>query len=164
MTRTLEDAATLDLRAVADIDRALPPHRRARVGLQVWAARHGRSIALLLPLLALVGTVHTIGMSTFPSRNGAGPPPDEPDRDDEWCNPARQALGEPPRPVTDRPGLAALLWIKDPGESDGKCGGERTYLFSPNQARTLVAGGAWLPAGERAAAKAARPAPVIDAG
>ncbi|WP_446218371.1 glycoside hydrolase family 6 protein [Micromonospora sp. IBHARD004] len=98
------------------------------------------------------------------SRNGAGPPPDEPDRDDEWCNPARQALGEPPRPVTDRPGLAALLWIKDPGESDGKCGGERTYLFSPNQARTLVAGAAWLPAGERAAAKAARPAPVIDAG
>lgn len=98
------------------------------------------------------------------SRNGAGPPPDDPNRDDEWCNPARQALGEPPRPVSDRPGLAALLWIKDPGESDGKCGGEKTYLFTPTQARTLIAGAAWLPAGERAAARAARPAAVVDAG
>jgi endoglucanase len=26
------------------------------------------------------------------SRNGLGPPPDDPDRDDEWCNPQRQAL------------------------------------------------------------------------
>ncbi|NYF59489.1 glycosyltransferase family 39 protein [Micromonospora purpureochromogenes] len=65
MTRTLE-TTTLDLRDVADIDRALPPHRRARVGLQVWAARHGRSIALLVPLLALVGMVHAVGMSRFP--------------------------------------------------------------------------------------------------
>ncbi|MFC4147610.1 glycoside hydrolase family 6 protein [Micromonospora mangrovi] len=98
------------------------------------------------------------------SRNGVGPPPDDPARDDEWCNPARQALGPPPRPVTDRPGLAALLWIKDPGESDGKCGGERTYLFTPTQARTLIAAASWLPAVQRAAARAARPAPVVDAG
>ncbi|MGC1215238.1 MAG: glycosyltransferase family 39 protein [Micromonospora sp.] len=65
MTRTLE-AVTLDLREVADIDRALPAHRRARIGLQVWAARHARSMALLVALLAVVGTVHAIGMSTFP--------------------------------------------------------------------------------------------------
>ncbi|MEH0844271.1 glycoside hydrolase family 6 protein [Micromonospora sp. CPCC 205711] len=98
------------------------------------------------------------------SRNGAGPPPDEPGRDDEWCNPRRQALGEVPRPVTDRPGLAAVLWIKGPGESDGKCGGERTYLFTPTQARTLITGATWLPAADRAAARAARPAPVVDQG
>ncbi|MFR9776357.1 glycoside hydrolase family 6 protein [Micromonospora sp. MS34] len=98
------------------------------------------------------------------SRNGTGPPPDEAGRDDEWCNPAQQALGESPRPVGDRPGLAALLWIKAPGESDGKCGGERTYLFTPTQARTLIVGAAWLPAAQRAAARAARPAPVVDAG
>ncbi|SCF17622.1 endoglucanase [Micromonospora purpureochromogenes] len=96
------------------------------------------------------------------SRNGAGPPPDEPGRDDEWCNPRRQALGEAPGPVTGRPGLAALLWIKAPGESDGVCGGERTYLFTPTQARTLIAGATWLPAADRAAARAARPAPVVD--
>ncbi|MFC4147609.1 glycosyltransferase family 39 protein [Micromonospora mangrovi] len=65
MTSTIEPP-TIDLRTVADIDRALPAHRRARVGLQVWAARHGRSIALLVPLLALVGTIHAVGMSTFP--------------------------------------------------------------------------------------------------
>ncbi|MFI7575348.1 glycoside hydrolase family 6 protein [Micromonospora sp. NPDC049497] len=96
------------------------------------------------------------------SRNGAGPPPDEPGRDDEWCNPKRQALGEAPRPVTDRPGLAALLWIKAPGESDGVCGGEKTYLFTPTQARTLIADAPWLSAADRAAARAARPAPVVD--
>ncbi|MEV1144652.1 glycoside hydrolase family 6 protein [Micromonospora sp. NPDC049799] len=96
------------------------------------------------------------------SRNGAGPPPDEPGRDDEWCNPERQALGEAPRPVTDRPGLAALLWIKAPGESDGVCGGEKTYLFTPTQARTLIADAPWLSAADRAAARAARPTPVVD--
>lgn len=98
------------------------------------------------------------------SRNGSGPPPDEPNRDDEWCNPQQQALGTPPRPVTDRVGLAALLWIKAPGESDGKCGGEQTYLFSPTQARTLIVNADWLPAANRAAARAARPRPVTNAG
>ncbi|MEV1144653.1 glycosyltransferase family 39 protein [Micromonospora sp. NPDC049799] len=65
MTRTLENT-TLDLRAVTDIDRALPPHRRARVSLQVWFARHARSLAVLTPLLALVGAVHAVGMANFP--------------------------------------------------------------------------------------------------
>ena len=43
------------------------------------------------------------------SRNGADRP-GQPGRDDEWRNPKRQAVGEAPRPVTDRPGLAALLY------------------------------------------------------
>ena len=60
------------------------------------------------------------------SRNGLGPPPDEPDRDDESCNPRRQALGQAPTARTGMPGLAALLWSKLPGESDGICGGETT--------------------------------------
>jgi endoglucanase len=66
------------------------------------------------------------------SRNGLGPPPDDPDRDDEWCNPRRQALGQAPTSRTTLPGLAALLWVKLPGESDGICGGETNYLFSPD--------------------------------
>jgi endoglucanase len=73
------------------------------------------------------------------SRNGLGPPSDEPDRDDEWCNPRRQGLGQPPTTRTTVPGLAALFWIKLLGESDGLCGGETTYLFSPTQARRLIA-------------------------
>jgi cellulase/cellobiase CelA1 len=39
------------------------------------------------------------------------------------------------------PELAALLWIKLPGESDGICGGETTYLFSSRQARRLTVTG-----------------------
>jgi endoglucanase len=89
------------------------------------------------------------------SRNGLGPPPDEPDRDDEWCNPRRQGLGQAPT-TTTLPGLAALLWIKPPGESDGICGGEKTYLFSPTQAWRLIANSTMVPPtdGQHAAAAA----------
>jgi endoglucanase len=73
------------------------------------------------------------------SRNGLGPPPDEPGRDDEWCNPRRQGLGQAPTTTALPARLAALLWIKPPGESDGICGGERTFGFSPTQARDLIA-------------------------
>jgi endoglucanase len=48
------------------------------------------------------------------SRNGLGPPPDDPERDDEWCNPRRQGLGRAPTTRTSMPGLAALLSIKLP--------------------------------------------------
>lgn len=89
------------------------------------------------------------------SRNGLGPPPDEPDRDDEWCNPRRQALGQAPTTRTGMPGLAALLWIKRPGESDGICGGETTYLFSPTQARRLTVNSPFVPAESRQLAAAA---------
>jgi endoglucanase len=47
------------------------------------------------------------------------------------------------------PGLAALLWIKLPGESDGICGGETTYLFSPTQARRLTVNSPFVPAAAR---------------
>ncbi|MGW4154802.1 glycoside hydrolase family 6 protein [Micromonospora chersina] len=83
------------------------------------------------------------------SRNGLPAPPD-----DQWCNPPRQALGQPP---TTRPGLprvAALLWIKSPGESDGPCGrGEPAPgVFWPALARTLIANSPRLPAAARRAA------------
>ncbi|QGL47201.1 hypothetical protein GCE86_09175 [Micromonospora terminaliae] len=51
------------------------------------------------------------------SRNGLPAPPD-----DQWCNPPRQALGQPPTTAPGLPRVAALLWIKSPGESDGPCG------------------------------------------
>ena len=89
------------------------------------------------------------------SRNGLGPPPNEPGRDDEWCNPRRQALGQAPTTRTSMPGLAALLWIKLPGESDGMCGGETTYLFSPTQARRLTVNSPFVPAARRRLAAAA---------
>jgi endoglucanase len=97
------------------------------------------------------------------SRNGLGPPPDEPGRDDEWCNPRRQALGQAPttRTTTTLPGLAALLWIKLPGESDGICGGETTYLFSPIQARRLIVNSPFVPAQGRELAAAADVSPTV---
>jgi endoglucanase len=67
------------------------------------------------------------------SRNGLGPPPGH-----EWCNPDHEALGEVPTTEVERRRLAALLWIKPPGESDGACGGEVDHHFSPRQAENLV--------------------------
>jgi len=96
------------------------------------------------------------------SRNGLGPPPDEPDREDEWCNPRRQGLGQAPTTRTTMPGLAALLWIKLPGESDGICGGETTYLFSPRQARRLTGNSPFVPAEDRHLAVAADVPAIAD--
>jgi endoglucanase len=87
------------------------------------------------------------------SRNGLPAPPD-----DQWCNPAHQGLGHPP---TVKPGLervAALLWIKRPGESDGPCGTEKDHGFSPRQAQTLIVNASWVaPDVRRAAAEATVP-------
>jgi endoglucanase len=96
------------------------------------------------------------------SRNGLGPARDDPDRDDEWCNPRRQALGQAPTTRTSLPGLAALLWIKLPGESDGICGGETTYLFSPTQARRLTVNSPFVPADDRRLAAGADVTPTTD--
>ncbi|MEU9114166.1 glycoside hydrolase family 6 protein [Streptomyces sp. NPDC048483] len=54
------------------------------------------------------------------SRNGNGPTPggDDPEN---WCNPPGRALGTPPTTRTGDPQIAAYLWIKRPGESDGTC-------------------------------------------
>jgi len=88
------------------------------------------------------------------SRNGLGAPPEIAGRD-AWCNPAKQALGEPPSTKV-RGHNVARLWIKNPGESDGqgpRCGGERAYagLFSAVQARDLLLHTSWLPSAARAA-------------
>lgn len=99
---------------------------------------------------------HRLGDREFvidTSRNGLPAP-----ADDQWCNPCVQGLGE--RPTTN-PGLervAALLWVKRPGESDGPCGSERAFGFSPRQAQTLIVNAAWVPEQtRRAAAQAVLP-------
>ena len=50
------------------------------------------------------------------SRNGNG-------SNGEWCNPSGRSLGDSPTVVNDGSALDALLWIKNPGESDGQCNG-----------------------------------------
>ena len=69
----------------------------------------------------------------------------------DWCNRPDQALGEQAVGTMDPelyPHIAAMLWIKPPGESDGNqvvfpnqdCHGETSPpgIFSPRQARQLI--------------------------
>jgi endoglucanase len=49
------------------------------------------------------------------SRNGRGP------FGTKWCNPPGRGLGARPTTDTGHPLVDALLWIKIPGESDGRC-------------------------------------------
>ena len=67
------------------------------------------------------------------SRNGTGP------KDDEWCNPIGRGLGEIPTTNTEHEKCDAYLWVKIPGESDGKCnGGPKAGKFWGEQAEELV--------------------------
>lgn len=67
------------------------------------------------------------------SRNGQGP------LDNEWCNPIGRGLGETPTTNTLYEKCDAYLWIKIPGESDGKCnGGPKAGMFWGEQAESLV--------------------------
>jgi endoglucanase len=83
------------------------------------------------------------------SRNGRRPPSAQVDGHNGWCNPAGQALGEMPSAATGLPHLAATLWIKGPGESDGYCGTDYTYDFSPRLASELIANSPMVPAVDR---------------
>ncbi|HEV2778870.1 MAG TPA: hypothetical protein VGX25_05660 [Actinophytocola sp.] len=52
-----------------DLAKVLPPlpvRRRLLVSVSVWLRRHGRSLAVLVPVLVVAGLAHAIGMSTFP--------------------------------------------------------------------------------------------------
>ena len=67
------------------------------------------------------------------SRNGQGP------NEVEWCNPPGRGLGEVPTTDTDHRLCDAYLWVKIPGESDGKCnGGPKAGMFWGEQAEELV--------------------------
>lgn len=67
------------------------------------------------------------------SRNGNGP------YGNDWCNPPGRALGTPPTTDTGHELCDAFLWIKIPGESDGRCnGGPRAGKFWPEYAKDLV--------------------------
>ncbi|KRC42917.1 glycoside hydrolase family 6 protein [Oerskovia sp. Root22] len=71
------------------------------------------------------------------SRNGNG-------STGEWCNPRGRALGERPRLVDDGTHLAALLWVKLPGESDGACnGGPAAGAWWQDVALELAANAQW---------------------
>jgi endoglucanase len=67
------------------------------------------------------------------SRNGNGP------HGNDWCNPPGRLVGERPTCDTGEEKCDAFLWIKIPGESDGKGnGGPRAGKFWPEMATELV--------------------------
>ena len=73
------------------------------------------------------------------SRNGNGP------HGNDWCNPPGRALGEPPSCNTGIEKCDAFLWIKIPGESDGKAnGGPRAGRMWGEMAEELVRNTAWI--------------------
>jgi len=67
------------------------------------------------------------------SRNGNGP------HGNDWCNPPGRALGNPPTCNTGNDLCDAFLWVKIPGESDGKGnGGPRAGRFWGEMGTELV--------------------------
>ena len=75
------------------------------------------------------------------SRNGAGPPEDTGNAEGRWCNPPGRELGEAPTTSPDSPRVDALLWVKQPGDSDGTCaGGPPAGQWWPEMAAELAAG------------------------
>jgi endoglucanase len=71
------------------------------------------------------------------SRNGNGSydGPQQP----TWCNPPGRALGTPPTRNTGDSRVAAFLWVKEPGDSDGDCrGAPQAGDFWPQYALDLA--------------------------
>jgi endoglucanase len=73
------------------------------------------------------------------SRNGLGATGDR-----QWCNPPGRALGRRPTARTGHRLVDAYLWIKAPGESDGRCnGGPPAGAWWPEYALGLARRAAW---------------------
>lgn len=82
-------------------------------------------------LSEMLGGVHYV-IDT--SRNGKG-------SNGEWCNPSGRRIGDIPTAVDDGSAEDASLWVKNPGESDGRCnGGPRAGAWWPERALELVDG------------------------
>ena len=81
-----------------------------------------RSVSFGTRLSQRLGGAHFV---VDTSRNGNGPLErtggDQASHAD-WCNPPGRRLGTPPTTDTDHPLVDALLWVKQPGDSDGTCG------------------------------------------
>jgi endoglucanase len=81
------------------------------------------------------------------SRNGRGPW-DSPDGvysdPEEWCNPPGRGLGPRPTHHTGNELVDAHLWIKVPGESDGKCYRGTSGPLDPARGIEDPAAGGWF--------------------
>ncbi|GAA4084206.1 glycoside hydrolase family 6 protein [Nonomuraea soli] len=75
------------------------------------------------------------------SRNGNGP------LGSEWCDPAGRAIGTPSTDQTGDASIAAFLWVKLPGESDGCIAGAGQFVPQRAYDLAVAAGPAPTPTG-----------------
>jgi endoglucanase len=99
----------------------------------------------LLTLLRKAGVRNDLGYVIDVSRNGHGRASDTyiaAHPDNWWCNSPGSMLGQLPS-VMNSYGADALLWIKEPGVSDGTCGmapSTPSGVFDPDLALRLING------------------------
>lgn len=82
------------------------------------------------------------------SRNGLGPwaaPSGVYSDPEDWCNPPGRGAGELPTTDVADPLIDAYLWIKVPGESDGKCYRGTGGPLDPERGIEDPAAGVWFP-------------------
>ncbi|HEX5858199.1 MAG TPA: glycoside hydrolase family 6 protein [Microbacterium sp.] len=82
------------------------------------------------------------------SRNGLGPwqyPAGTYPVHEDWCNPPGRGAGVTPTTTVDNPLVDAHLWIKVPGESDGKCYRGTGGPLDPARGIEDPAAGQWFP-------------------
>ncbi|MBL1099896.1 glycoside hydrolase family 6 protein [Streptomyces sp. 205] len=108
-------------------------HRRART----WVQEHAPDDPAQLK--------HFV---TDTSRNGQGPwTPEGSDHSDPepWCNPPDRGLGVRPTTETGDPLQDAALWVKTPGESDGRCLRGTGGPEDPERGTVDPEAGQWFP-------------------
>lgn len=86
-------------------------------------------VAYAKKVLAAIG-VSRLRAVVDTSRNGNGP------LGDEWCDPKGRAIGTPSTTATGDAKVAAFLWVKLPGESDGCIAGAGRFV--PERAYELA--------------------------
>ncbi|WP_137992540.1 glycoside hydrolase family 6 protein [Streptomyces vilmorinianum] len=114
-----------------------PGPSRSRAEARAWLATHAGAPA--------AGRAHFV---TDTGRAGRGPwtpkPGAHPDPQ-EWCNPPGRGLGPRPTAATGDPLHDARLWIKTPGESDGRCLRGTAGPKDPERGTVDPKAGDWFP-------------------
>ncbi|MFG2333395.1 glycoside hydrolase family 6 protein [Streptomyces sp. NPDC048604] len=117
---------------------ACPNQKWSRDTARAWLAEHA----------AAIPAARTKHFVTDSSRNGRGPwtPPAGAYADpQDWCNPPGRGAGARPTADTGDPLHDARLWIKTPGESDGRCLRGTAGPEDPERRTVDPAAGEWFP-------------------
>lgn len=97
--------------------------------------------------LILGGVAPTTHFVIDTSRNGLGPwqyPVGAYPAHEDWCNPPGRGTGALPDTSTGNPLVDAYLWVKVPGESDGKCYRGTAGPTDPARGMEDPAAGQWF--------------------